>query len=206
MKAGIFTVRRFSRFAAAEMARRCRLAIALMSEQLNEPWLVLDLFVQNARGQVIGAWIFAKGYIAHGTPASDRTPLRFKQQGENVDRCRWVWQFGRTTTGLIMKFLEIVRKLTAKFINARNDQLPMSPVFESRVFADLLVVLVSGKVHAQDRVVVVCAGELRRGVGDQHLDKLLHIHAASADDLNANPLRYVARLHCLLRSHRMSFL
>jgi hypothetical protein len=96
-----------------------------------------------------------------------------------------------------MEFLEIVGQVAAQFVNAWNNQLPVSAVFQPGVFADFLVIFMSGKVHPKDGVVVIGAGEFRRGVGDQHLDEFVDIDAASADDLDAYALRHVAWLHCL---------
>src|SRR5882757_3771891 len=71
----VLAVRRMARLAAAEVSRWNTLAIALMSQQLNEPSLVLDLFIQNARSQIISARIFSEGHVTNLYPTSDRTTL-----------------------------------------------------------------------------------------------------------------------------------
>src|SRR5262249_15395166 len=69
----------------------------------------------------------------------------------------------------------------------------VSPVLQAGVLADLLVVLVPGQVHAQDRVVVV-GGELRPGRVDQLLDQVLDVDAALLEFDDANPFAGVAWL------------
>src|SRR5260370_9240867 len=81
----------------------------------------------------------------------------------------------------------------------------MGSIFQPRIFADFFIVLVPGKVHAQDGVVVVCAGKFRRGLGDEHLDELVDIHATSANNLDANTLRHIARLYYFFCGHTMPF-
>src|SRR5206468_5517417 len=121
---------------------------------------------------------------------------------ENI-YCRGrIWQFGCDTASLVMKLWKAIRQVSAQFINTWNNQFPMGAVFQPRVLTDFLVVLKSSQVHAKNRVVVICAGKLSRSVGNQHLDQLLYVYAASADDLNTDALRHVAGLYCTLSSHK----
>src|ERR1700686_4096045 len=85
---GVLAVRRFARRAAAEVAGGNALAVALMRQQLDEPGLVLDLFVQDTRGHIVGARIFAEGQIADLDPAADGAALGFKQQRQDIDHGR----------------------------------------------------------------------------------------------------------------------
>src|SRR5260370_21666203 len=78
----------------------------------------------------------------------------------------------------------------------------MGAVFQPRVLADFLVVLISSQVHAKNRVVVIRAGKLSCGVGNQHFDQLFYIYAARADDFNTDALGHVTRLYCTLSSHK----
>src|ERR1700730_15031820 len=64
IEAPILAVGRFSWFAAAEVSGGYRFSIAFMSQQLDKPRLVLNLFVQDAGSEVVGSWIFAKGHVA----------------------------------------------------------------------------------------------------------------------------------------------
>src|SRR5216117_193782 len=52
-----------------------------------------------------------------------------------------------------------VRIFTTQFVDTRHDQLPMGAILQACVLADLLVVFVSGKVHAKDGVVIIGAGK-----------------------------------------------
>ena len=79
----------------------------------------------------------------------------------------------------------------------------LGAVFQARVLADLLVVLVAGEVHAQDGVVVVGAGELRGRVGDQHLHQLAHVHAARSDHFHAHATFDVTGLYRVFLGHSL---
>ena len=74
-----------------------------------------------------------------------------------------------------MKLLEVVREFASQFIDAGHDQLEVCTVLKTRILADLLVVLVTGKMHSQDRVVVIRAGEFGCSVRNQYLDELIHV-------------------------------
>ena len=91
-----------------------------------------------------------------------------------------------------MKGGQVIGQFAAQLVNAGNDQLPVSAIFKARIFADLFVILVSRQMHAQNRVVVVGAGEFCRGIRDQHLDQFVHIHATRAYDFHTDALANVA--------------
>src|SRR5262249_40014342 len=101
---------------------------------------------------------------------------------------------GRAAPCLIVKGRKVVGQFSTEFVDAGHDQFPVGAVFQTCVFADLLVVLVTGKVHAKDRVVVVGAGKFGGGIGDQHLDQLFDVNPTLADNLYANSLRDVSIL------------
>src|SRR5207245_4924070 len=61
VEAGVFRVWGLSGGSAAEVTGRADDDVALHGEQLDEPRLVLDLFVQDPRSHVIGARILAEG-------------------------------------------------------------------------------------------------------------------------------------------------
>ena len=93
--------------------------------------------------------------------------------------------------GAVGKGADVVRDRAAKLVDPRSDQLEVGAVFQARVLADLLVVLVAGQVHAQDGVVVV-GGELGpRGV-DELLDQRIDLDTAGCNGLNPHTLRDVA--------------
>src|SRR5438445_12877939 len=77
----ILAVRRLARLAAAEVSAGDALAVALVRQQLDEPSLVFHFFVQNARGKVVRARIFAESHVAHRAPTADGAALRLQQQG-----------------------------------------------------------------------------------------------------------------------------
>jgi hypothetical protein len=58
-----------------------------------------------------------------------------------------------------VKSWQIIGQFTTQFINPRDDQLPMGTVLKSRILADLLVVLIPGEMHSENRVVVIGAGK-----------------------------------------------
>src|SRR6185312_8329023 len=166
----VLAVWRFARFSAAEMAGWYRAAIPLVREKLDKPCLVLNFFVQNSCGHVVSSRVLSKGHVANGGPASDRAPLRLEQQRQNVNRG---WRIGKLrgcAAGLIVKCLQIVWQATAKLIDARNDQLPMRPVFEPGVLANFLVIFMTREMHSQDRVVIICTRKLGGGVCHQKFD------------------------------------
>src|SRR5689334_2797188 len=84
VEAGVLAVRSMAGFAAAEVSRRNYLAVAFTGQQLDKPGFVLDFFVQDARGHVIGSRILSECHVAHRAPAANRAPLRLHQQGKNV--------------------------------------------------------------------------------------------------------------------------
>src|SRR5260370_10478369 len=179
-----------------------RLSVTFMRQQLNKPGLVFNFFNEDAGSHVVGPRILAKGHIADRAPASDRTALRLQQQGENIHYRGRIWQLCCDTSSLVMKFWKTIGQVSAQFINTRNNQLPMGAVFQPRVLADFLVVLVASQVHAKNSVVVIRAGKLSCGVGNQHFDQLFYVYAASADDLNTDALSHVAWFYCILSSHK----
>jgi hypothetical protein len=65
-------------------------------------------------------------------------------------------------------------------------------IFQTRILADFFVIFVDREVHAQDRVIIIGVGELRRGVRDQPLDQLGD-NAARANHFLSHALRNVAR-------------
>src|SRR6185312_2051315 len=81
VEVAVFAVRRFARYAAAEVTRRNRLPIPFVGQQLNEPGLMFDLFVQNPGCHVIGPGILAEGHVTNSDPAPDSAALRFQQHG-----------------------------------------------------------------------------------------------------------------------------
>src|SRR5260370_27175499 len=107
IEAAVFAIRRLSGLATTEMSGRYRLSIAFMSQQFDKPCFVFDLLVQDARCQIVGSRILAKGHIAHRTPASDRASFGFQEQGENVYSRTVIRQLRPTTSSLIMKLLQV---------------------------------------------------------------------------------------------------
>src|SRR5260370_18649854 len=55
----VIAVGRLARFAAAEMARRNRLSIALMGQKFDEPRFVLDFFARTAVAHIARASFFS---------------------------------------------------------------------------------------------------------------------------------------------------
>lgn len=202
VEAAVLAVRRLPRSAAPEVARRNRLPVAFVSEQFDEPRFVFDLLVQNARGHVVRPGVFAERHVADLDPAADRAPLGLEQQREDVDGRRRIGQLRRGASGLIVERGQIVRQFAAQFVNSRDDQFPVRAIFQACVLANLLVVFVARKVHAEDGVIVVGAREFRGSVGNEHLNQFLDVHAARANHFHAHALRYVAMLHNLIVSHR----
>src|SRR5438874_90377 len=72
--------------AAGEVARRAGDVPTLGREQLDEPGLVLDLLVQDARRHVVRARVLPEREVADLRPAPDRAPLRLEEHLE--DRLR----------------------------------------------------------------------------------------------------------------------
>src|SRR5260370_27334439 len=81
VESAVLAVGRLARFAATEVARGNRLAIALMCQELDEPRFVLDFLVENSRGQIVSPRVLSEGHVAHRAPASNGAALRFEQQG-----------------------------------------------------------------------------------------------------------------------------
>src|SRR5207244_7048805 len=77
VEAAVFAVRRIAWLAAAKMARRPNFAVALFTQQLDEPGFMLHFFVQDASGHVVGARIFAKGQVANFAPGANGASFRF---------------------------------------------------------------------------------------------------------------------------------
>src|SRR5262249_32202310 len=102
---------------------------------------------------------------------------------------------------LIVKLPQIVRKIPAELVDPRHNQLPVCPVLQPRILADFLVVLMSCKVHAQDRVIVIRTRKLGRCVGYQHLDELVDVHAAGANHLDAHSFCNITRLYRIFLGH-----
>src|SRR5207245_6239124 len=100
------------------MSRRDRLVVTLVSQQLDEPSFMLDLFVQYARGQVIRAWVFSKSHVTHFGPAADGAPLRLQQKRKNVGSGRRIRKLGGTAPRHVMKLLEVVWEFAPQFIDA----------------------------------------------------------------------------------------
>src|SRR5437899_2764153 len=90
VKSTILAVRSIARRAATEVPGRNRFAIALVRQQLDEPGFVLHFLIQNSRGHVVRARIFAEGHIADLAPAANRATLRFQQKRENVYYRGWI--------------------------------------------------------------------------------------------------------------------
>src|SRR5438132_1050290 len=118
-----------------------------MRKQLDKPSLMLDFFIEDSSSQIVGSRILPERKIAYGAPTADRATLGFKQQCQDTYYSRRVGQFGCRTPGLVMKLSQVVRQTSAKLINPRNDQLPMRPIFEARVFTNFFVILIARKVH-----------------------------------------------------------
>ena len=193
---------------AAEVSGRNGFAVALLRQQLDEPGLVLDFFVKDARRHIVRPRIFSERHVADFNPAANGAALRLQQQSQNIDDSGRIRQLRRAATGLIVEGWKVIRQFTTQLVNARYYQLPMGSVFETSVFTDLLVILVPGKMHSQDCVVVIGAGKFGGCIGNQHLDQLLHIDATRADHFNSHSLRNVARFHhwhILLLRHEASF-
>src|SRR5579884_1350504 len=83
VKAAILAVGSFPRFAAPEMAGRDRLSIAFMGQKLDEPGFVLDLFVQNSRGQIVRSRVLPERHIANCLPATNGASFGFEQHGQD---------------------------------------------------------------------------------------------------------------------------
>src|ERR1700748_3788246 len=106
------------------MAGGYRLTVTFVAKEFDEPGLVLDLFVEDARGEIIGTRIFAEGHVTDRAPAPDGATLGFKQQGEDVDDRGRVGEFGRGAPGLVVKFPEVVGQLPAQLVNTGDNELP----------------------------------------------------------------------------------
>src|SRR3954447_5120848 len=130
----VLAVRRMPRFATAEMSRRYALPIALVRQQFDEPRLVFDLLVQNPRSHVVSSWILPERHVANLDPRTNRAALRLQQQRQNIHRRRRIRQLRRSASRLIVELRQIVRQFAAQFVNTRNDQLPVRPIFQTRIF------------------------------------------------------------------------
>src|SRR4051794_33851978 len=162
IETGVLGVRCLAGGPAAEVAGRADRAVALLGEQLDEPRLVLDLLVEDPRRHVIGARVLAEREAADLRPRADRASLGLQQDLEDgrsgrpaavcgrgllaVARSR---QVGIRAAGAVGEVADVVRDRAAELEDARRDQLEVRAVLQACVFADLLVVLVSGEVHAQ---------------------------------------------------------
>ena len=82
-----------------------------MGEKLDEPGFVLDLFVEDAGGEVIGARVFAEGHAADRAPASYGAALGLDQKRQDVDCSGRVGHFGGGAAGLVMEGFEIIGRL-----------------------------------------------------------------------------------------------
>src|SRR5205807_5078250 len=176
-----------ARLAAAEVARGADLAVALLAQQLDEPGLVLDLLVEDARGHVVGPRVLAEGQVADLAPGADGAALGLQQHGQDLGRRGVAGQVGVGTAGAVGEVADVPGNAAAQLVDAGRDQLEVGPVFQPGVLADLLVVLVAGQKHAQDGVVVV-RGELGPGGVDELPDQLFHVDAARPDRFHPDAL------------------
>src|SRR5260370_19087250 len=90
----VLAVRRLARLSAAKVSGRPNLAVALLAQQLDEPSFMLDFFIENPSGHVVGARILAKGQIAHLTPGPNSATFRLQEQVNTVRRSRIVGKIG----------------------------------------------------------------------------------------------------------------
>src|SRR5438093_13604898 len=104
VEAAILAVRSLAGLATAKMARRANGVVALLAQQLDEPGLVLRLFLQDARSHVIGARILAKGQIADLAPGADGAALRLEQHRQDAGRRRLGRQVSVRTAGTVGEF------------------------------------------------------------------------------------------------------
>src|SRR6185312_11533869 len=75
VEASILAVWSLARLAAPEVTGRNRFAVALVRQQLNEPSLVLDFFIQNTSRHVIRTWILTESHVADLAPTANGATL-----------------------------------------------------------------------------------------------------------------------------------
>src|SRR5262249_58077782 len=103
----VLAVRGLARLAAAEVARRADLVVALLAEQLDEPGLVLDLLVEDAGGHVVGARVLAEGQVADLAPGADGAALRLQQHGQDLGGGRVGRQVGVGAAGAVGELADV---------------------------------------------------------------------------------------------------
>lgn len=81
----------------------------------------------------------------------------------------------------------------SEFVHARRDEFEVCSVFETCVFGDLLVVLMTSEVHPEVRVVVI-RRELRADRIDQLLAEFLGIDAALAERFHPDTVARISRI------------
>lgn len=85
--------------------------------------------------RIVSARVLAERHVANGAPAPDGAALRFQQQRQDVDHGGRVGQFCGNTAGLVVEGLQIVRQVTAEFVNARDDEFKMGAVLQPGILA-----------------------------------------------------------------------
>src|SRR5205814_9677278 len=126
-----------------------------------------------------GSRVLPQGEVADLGPCANRAPLGLEENLEDRRRAGvgkdlvppsgaltilGARKVGIRATGTIGERADVVGNRPAELVDPRRDELEVGPVLQARVLANLLVVLLAGQVHAEDRVVVV-GGELSaRGV------------------------------------------
>src|SRR5437588_107416 len=107
-----------TRGAAAEVARGPDLVVALLAQQLDEPGLVLDLLVEDARRHVVGARVLAEGQVAHLAPGADGAALRLQQHRQDLGRRRVGRQVGVGAAGPVGELADVARDRAAQPVDA----------------------------------------------------------------------------------------
>jgi hypothetical protein len=133
----ILAVWRFARRPSAEVTGGPDLVIAFLAEQLDEPCLVFDFFVQNPGRHIVRARILPEGEIADFAPGADSTTLGFEQHGEDIGGRGSVRKIGIRASRAVRKVADVLRNSSAKLVNARGDEFKMSAIFQSSILAPI---------------------------------------------------------------------
>lgn len=131
-----------------------RVAGRPLTQELREPGFVLDLFMQDRQGKVVGTVILAGGVVTDGGIAADSAPFSADQHLQHgLNSSGVLWQVGGRARRNVMKGIHTVRESATQFVDSRNKGFKMIAILDASIFSDFFQPFTSRPMRLTRKIV-----------------------------------------------------